>query len=79
MNPFPKHKTVGQVMFLPAVLSALGLVMASGLTAWATASGKTYSLDSKIQVVEERENNHYKEMKDQLDRIERKLDARINN
>ncbi len=33
------------------------------------------SLESKINLVEERENNHYSQLKDDLDRIETKIDG----
>lgn len=66
MNIFKK----GQVSVITAIIGSVGIIGASGITAWATAN-------AKVQVVEEREGNHYKELSDDLERIEGKLDRVI--
>ena len=67
----------GQINILVAIVGALGLITASGLTAWATANSRVGSIDVKVQVVEERENNHFLQLQGDLKRIEGKLDMLI--
>lgn len=51
------------------------MVMASVFTSWATSSNQIAKIETNVSVVEERENNHYKEVQDSLKRIENKLDT----
>ncbi len=67
----------GQIALLPAIIGAISLLGASMFTAWATANNKVGAIDTKIQVVEEREQNRYLELKESNIRIERKLDRLI--
>lgn len=60
-----------------ATIGAVGMIIASAFTSWATANGKINSMDTKIEVVQERENNHYAETQKQLVDINRKLDQLI--
>lgn len=69
----------GQINMIIAIIGAIGIVTASGLTAWATANGRVSSIDAKMQVVEERENNHYEQLKEDLKRMENKIDQLIKN
>jgi hypothetical protein len=59
---------------LVAGITGLAAVGASFMTATATANNELSDLDKKIEVIQERENNHYLEVKQTLDRIEKKLD-----
>ena len=67
----------GQVNILVAIVGAIGLVTASAFTSWTTANNRVSSIDTKVQVVEERENLHYLEVSKKLDSIEKKLDEVI--
>lgn len=62
---------------LTATIGAVGMIIASAFTSWATASGKISSMDTKIEIVQERENNHYAETQRQLVDINKKLDQLI--
>ena len=55
-----------------AIIGAIGVIVASGITSFATAS-------NKVSVVEERENNHYSEVQRRLEGMEKKLDTLIEN
>lgn len=70
-------KNKGQISILATLLIAGSTIVASALGAWATASSKVDAIDAKVQVVEEREENRYKEVKEALVRIETKLDKLI--
>ena len=72
-----KNFQKGQINILTAIIGAIGIITASGLTAWATANNKVSSIDAKVQVVEERENNHYEKLKEDLEKIDKKLDQLI--
>ena len=67
-------KNKGQISILTTLLIASSTILASAFGAWATASQKTALIDTKVQVLEERENNHYKEVSKQLEDINKKLD-----
>ena len=56
----------GQITIGIALISALGLLVGSGLTAWATASRANSVLNAKIQVVERTEELHYLELKEDI-------------
>ena len=64
----------GQIDFLTAIITALGTVGAAGLMAFAASNSALYEVRQQVSIVEERENNHYEEVKEALDRIEGKLD-----
>lgn len=59
---------------IAAGIAGLAAVGASWMTANATADARVSEIDKKIEVVEERENNHYLEVKQSLERIEKKID-----
>lgn len=69
----------GQVSLAVAIVSAISLIAGSGITAWATANARVNSIDTKVQIVQEREENHYKELQTNLIRIEKKLDSVLTN
>ena len=64
----------GQISVAVAGITAAGMIVASAFTSWATASSNIAAVDARVQVIEERENNHYLEVKDILLRLEGKLD-----
>lgn len=67
-------KNKGQISILTTTIIAGSTILASVMGAWATANQKTYQIDTKVQVIEEREGNHYKEIFKQLEDINKKLD-----
>ena len=68
----------GQISILAIIIGVGGTIIASALGAWATASTRVNIIDTKVQVVERTEQIHYMELKEQLNRIEFKLDKAIN-
>ena len=59
---------------MTSLIAAGGMIVAAALTGWFSASSRVGVAETKISVVEERENNHYKEVQKQLESIEKKLD-----
>ena len=72
-----KNLQKGQINVMVAVIGAIGIITASVFTSWATASNRVGQIDTKVQVVEERENNHFIQLQSDLKRIENKLDLLI--
>jgi len=68
---------MGQISLITTIIIAASTIVASAIAGWSTANNRVSSIDTKVQVVEERENNHYLEISKQLDSIENKLDAII--
>ena len=64
----------GQISLWLALVSAVGMVVASAFTSWATVSSRISSAENKVSVVEEREQNHFLEVSKALERIEKKMD-----
>src|SRR3990167_8785003 len=54
------HTNKGQIII--AIAGAVSAVLASIFTAWGTAGSRVNEIDTKVQVVIERENNHYLEL-----------------
>lgn len=67
----------GQVSITVALIGAGAMVVTSFLTAYATTSTGVEEVRGEVRVIEERENNHYLELKQSNDRIEKKLDLLI--
>jgi formyltetrahydrofolate synthetase len=65
----------GNISMFTTIVGALGMVMASALTAWASSSAAVADVKTQVVQVTERENNHYEEVQKSLERIEKKLDA----
>lgn len=76
-NNMKNKGQMGQISILTTILIASSTIIASALGAWATASSRVNMIDTKVQVVEERENNRYLELKESLNRVEKKLDKLI--
>lgn len=74
----PSYKK-GNAAMSPLIVTAIGTVIASAIGAWATSSQAINKIDTKVQVVEERENNHYLEVSEKLEDIDNKLDMIIKN
>ena len=64
----------GQISLPIAIIGAMGVIVAAAFTSWATAQSNISSVNTKVDVVVEREANHYMEMQKQLDTIEKKID-----
>jgi TolA-binding protein len=74
-----KLKTLGQITLLTALIGASATIFASAIGGWFTASSKINSVDTKVQIIEEREQNHYLEIEKRLNSIETKIDKLISN
>lgn len=79
VNFISKHK--GQITFLGILIPAIATVLAAWGGSWATsantANNRIGATDTKIQVVEERENNHFLELTKKVEGIDKKLDILI--
>ena len=64
----------GQISLLAAIMGSVGMIGASIITSWATTSNKVFGVENKINIVEEREQNHYLEIQKQLEKMDKKLD-----
>ena len=60
-----------------ALVGAIGMMVASALTAWATSNQNIGQVKQDVAIVEERENNHYAEVQKQLKGIDDKLSVLI--
>lgn len=67
-----KSNNKGQASLTVPVIMAGATILASVFGSWGLSN-------AKVQVIEERENNHYNEVQKQLESIERKLDSVIAN
>lgn len=65
----------GQIII--AVIGAISAVVASVFSAWGMASNRVAAIDTKVQVIEERENNHFAEVQKQMTSMNEKLDKLI--
>lgn len=68
----------GQISITVAIIGICGTICASLIGGWFTASSRVAEIDKKVGIVEERENNHYLEVKDKLNSIDGKLDRLLN-
>ena len=65
-------------MNLPtAIIGALGMILASAFTSWASSNSAVADIRTQVVQVTERENNHYQQLTDSINRIEKKLDMVI--
>jgi len=67
----------GQISLWVAGLGAAGMIVASVVTSWATANNRIWGVQSKVDVVEEREDNHFRELSDKMDKLDAKIDRLI--
>ena len=64
----------GQISLMVAMIGAVGVIIASAITTWATTSSRVSDTEKTVSVLEERENNHYAEVQKRLGSIEDKID-----
>ena len=64
----------GQIPIMTAIIGAIGLITASVFTSWATANNRVSVIDTKVEVISEREGNHYLELQKNLEQMDKKLD-----
>lgn len=67
-------KNRGQIAIIPVAITAVATIVASIIGGWTSANTRVNTVDTKVQVIEERENNHYAEVQKKLDTIDKKLD-----
>ena len=60
-----------------AIIGALGMILASAFTSWASSSNATADVRTQVVQVTEREQNHFQQLTDSINRIEKKLDIII--
>lgn len=56
----------GQITVGIAIVGLCGTVGAGLITGWFTSNAKTATMSGQIDVIEERENNHYLEIKSDI-------------
>ena len=67
-------------MNLPtAIIGALGMILASAFTSWASSNNATAEVRTQVVQVTERENNHFSQIQQQLTEINSKLDRVLGN
>ena len=64
---------------MTAIIGAIGLITASVFTSWATANNRTSAVETKVEVISEREANHYERLREDLEKVDKKLDLLISN
>ncbi len=57
----------GQIVI--AVITAFSAIVVAGFTSWAAASNRVSAAETKIEIIAEREANHYMEIQRQLSDI----------
>ena len=57
----------GQINTLTAIIGAVGMILASAFTSWASSSSAVAEVRTQVVQVTERENNHYAEIQKRLD------------
>lgn len=67
----------GQISTTVAIITAGGMILTSAFTGWFSAASRMAELDTKIEVVETRENLHYIELEKSIDRLECKVDKLV--
>ena len=72
------QKNKGQIPIWTIIIPAIATVLASLGGSFGTASYRVGQVDAKVQVVEEREQNHYAELSKKMDNFDKKLDILIN-
>jgi len=63
----------GQISLPIAVISAMGMIVAAAFTSWATAQSNISAVNTKVDVVQEREGNHYIEIQKQYAETQKQL------
>lgn len=67
-------KKSGQMSTIATFFTAGATIIASFIASFATSENKISQVQNNVSIIEERENNHYAEVKEHLERIEKKLD-----
>ena len=65
----------GQINIMTAIVGALGMLGTAALTSWATVSRETSDIRTEVRIIEERENNHYAELRRDTEEIKMILRA----
>ena len=72
------HQEKGQVSLTVALITSAGMIIAAAFTGWFSAANRVGMAETKISVVEERENNHFLELSKSIEKIDKKLDILLN-
>ena len=68
-----------QINTATAIIGALGMIVASAFTSWASSNSAVADVKNTVSIVQEREANHYLELSKQLNSIDAKLDKVLGN
>lgn len=60
---------------MTAIIGAVGMILASAFTSWASSSSATAEVKNTVSIVQEREANHYLELKGSVDEMKEILRA----
>lgn len=69
----------GNISMVTTIVGAIGMVIASAFTAWASSSQAVAEVKTEVSVTSQRENDHYAEIQKQLDTMNKKLDTLVTN
>ena len=64
----------GQITITVAIIGAVGVLGGSIVTSWATVSASIWGVEARVDVIEEREGNHFQELSKKMDNLENKID-----
>lgn len=64
----------GQVTVTTAIIASAATVVVAALGSWGTSSARVSQVDTKVEVLQERQELQYKEIKESLTRLESKID-----
>ena len=60
---------------MTAIIGAFGMIVASAFTSWASSSSAVSDIKNTVSIVQERESNHYTELKGSIDEMREILRA----
>ena len=64
----------GTISLFAAMVGAVGMIGASIITSWATTNSKVFGVESKVNIIQEREANHFLELSRSIEKLDKKLD-----
>ena len=64
----------GQISLFAAMVGAAGMIGASIITRWATTNSRVFGVESKVNIIQEREAYHFLELSRSIEKLDKKLD-----
>ncbi len=68
----------GQISLFVAIVGAIGMIGASFATSWTTTNSRVWGVENKVNIVTEREQNHFLELTKAIEKLDKKLDSLLN-